>query len=243
MTVALIDSDIVAYRAAASCKGDDPLEIANLRADGLMHQIIQTTGADHFVPFISGTRNFRYELYPEYKANRTKPPPIHREGVKNFLVTEWLAQVSDGIEADDAIGIKHTELKEAGERPVICSIDKDFKQLSGHFYDFVKDMFFTVGDTEADRFFYKQLLLGDKSDNIPGFDGKARQSPTKLISHFYSLIDETDDPLLMYRHCYDAFIDHGGLEEEDLHLTAKLCFILRREGVFWTPPLLDMEQR
>ena len=235
MTVALIDADIVAFRCAASCKGDDPLEIANLRADNLMRQIIATTGAESFIPFISGTRNFRYELYPDYKANRTKEPPPHRQGVKNFLVEEWLANVSDGIEADDAIGIHHTTFKEAGETPIICSIDKDFKQLSGRFYDFVKDTFFEVSEVEAERFFYKQLLLGDKSDNIPGYDGKPRQTPTKAILSWYEDIDATDDPLDMYAVCREAFND-----DEALHLTAKLCFILRREDTHWKPPLLDL---
>ena len=242
MTVALIDSDIIAYRCAASCKGDDPLEIANLRADNLMRQIIEKTGADQYIPFISGTRNFRYDLYPEYKANRTKEPPIHRQGVKNFLVTEWMAQVSDGIEADDAIGIAHTTAKESGEVPIICSIDKDFKQLSGKFYDFVKDEFFDVDEVGAERYFYKQLILGDKSDNIPGYDGKARQAPTNPIKSWYYDIDQTDDPLEMYGIAYDAFME-GGQQESDLHLTAKLCFILRREEVYWTPPLLDMARR
>lgn len=236
MRVALIDADIVAFRCAASCKGEDPPEIANLRADRLMRQTIENTQADAHLGFISGSRNYRYDLFPDYKANRRGAvDPIHRQSVKEFLILEWMCLVSDGIEADDAIGIEHTRFTRQGDVPIICSIDKDFKQLSGRFYDFVLDKHFEVGQDEAKRYFYKQLVLGDKSDNIPGYDGKARQKPTKLIQHYYDLIGLAETEWGMYNQAFDAFME-GGQTQDDLHLTAQLCYILRNEGEFWKPP-------
>ena len=241
--VALVDGDIVAFRCAASCKGEDPSSLANFRADQLIRDVIQATQAELVEVFLSGTRNFRYELFPDYKANRRESvDPIYRQSCKEYLITNWFASVSDGIEADDAIGIAHTTLTSVNNTPIICSIDKDFKQLSGEFYDFVKEEFFTVDPLEAQRYFYKQLLLGDRSDNIPGYDGKARQKPTKQIQAWYSMIDESDSESEMYAICWDAFHSAStSLDEATyrLHLTAQLCYILRKENHYWTMPVLD----
>ncbi len=236
MRVALVDGDIIAFRASASCKGDDPPEIANIRADKLINQIIESTQVDDVKVFISGQRNFRYDLYPLYKANRKSTEPPHRQSCKEFLVVEWNGRVSDGYEADDAIAIEHTRLTKKGLAPVICSIDKDFQQLAGEFYNFVSEDSFFVTELQAKRTFYKQLVLGDKSDNIPGFDGKARQKPTKVIQYHHELIDGAETDVEMYNQCLDAFCESGGQTEDDLILTAKLCYLLRHEDDVWHPP-------
>ena len=51
------------------------------------------------------------------------------------MISEWNAQVVDGMEADDAIAIKATELD---HKAVICSLDKDFKQVPCPMYDYTK---------------------------------------------------------------------------------------------------------
>lgn len=233
MRVALVDGDIVAFRCAASAN-NDPEEIALLRADQLMRDIGAACQADLTCTFISGHRNFRYDLYPEYKANRRESvDPVHRQATKNFLVTEWAALVSDGYEADDHIGITHAAF--GGDTPIICSIDKDFKQLSGEFYNFVKNEFFHVDEVNAKRFFYKQLILGDKSDNIPGYDGKPRAKPTKEIQRYWDFLDGLDSELDMYLQVVDAFMA-AGQTVDDVLLTAKLCYIWRKENDEWKPP-------
>ena len=236
MRVALVDADIIAFRCSASCKGDDPIEIANLRADKLVHQILDATQADAYELFISGTENFRYDIYPDYKANRRDSvDPIYRQACKEFLVIEWLAQVSEGYEADDAIGIEHSRFKAQGDIPIICSIDKDFHQFAGRFYNFVTEKHYEISKDEALRNFYKQLILGDKTDNIPGYDGKARQKPTKIIQYYYDLIGTTLTEWAMYDICLDAYME-GGQTQDDLHLTAQLCYILRTREDKWKPP-------
>lgn len=102
---ALIDGDIVVYSNAASAE-DDPVEVAYMRIDQMMHSILDTTGADTFRVFLSGSNNFRHEIYPEYKANRKDMiDPRWRKACKEYLVREWDAEVTDGYEADDALGI------------------------------------------------------------------------------------------------------------------------------------------
>jgi len=172
MSIALIDGDIVAYRCAASCMPSktrpekEDLSVAISRADELCYRILNSCQADEYRIFISGTDNFRNQLYPEYKANRREIiRPEHLDPVRLFLVGEWKASVTAGHEADDAIGIA------ANEHSVICSIDKDLRQIPGEHYNFVKDVFDTVSPYDAVRNFYTQLLVGDPSDNVAGVAG------------------------------------------------------------------------
>lgn len=81
-----------------------------------MRRIIDDTKADTYRAFIGGEDNYRYQIYPEYKANRTdKPRPTWLQDVRAFLVEEWKAEIVNGQEADDMLGIIQTRLrKEAG---------------------------------------------------------------------------------------------------------------------------------
>lgn len=227
MTVALIDSDIVAFRAAASCKGDDPLELCHYRIDKLYDQILGRTGAKSFRSFLSGSRNWRKDYYEPYKANRRKQvDPIYRQQAKEYIIEHWSGEVSDGIEADDDIAIAHTETP-----GIICSIDKDFQQLSGSFYNFVTDTLFSIDEITATRFFYKQMMLGDKSDNVPGFDGKPRAQPTNHIKWAWSEIDERLSEHDMQDFTFEQFIEHGG----DFELTGTLLYLWRKNPDQWLP--------
>lgn len=223
---AIIDGDIVAFRCAASLKEDDPLEIGIIRADRLMNQIIQDVNGEP-ITFLSGARNFRKEIYPAYKANRTKPKPQFLNDISEFLIHEWGAEVADGYEADDAIGIKACETTET----TICSIDKDFRQIPRVFYNFVKNEFEVITELEAKRTFYKQLLLGDKSDNIPGWDGMPRQKPTNIIKAWYEDIDKMEDEMDMFN------LVRGAFQNDDaLLLTGRLVYIWRKDPDEWNFP-------
>jgi len=236
--IALIDSDIVAFRCAASCKGEDGPEIANIRADKLMRQILERTGSESYRAFLSGSRNWRKDLYPEYKANRRDMPnPEHLYSCKEFLIKEWNAEVSDGIEADDDISIAWA-LDPDGV--VVCSIDKDFHQLHSSFYNFVKDEIYSINEIQAMRYFYKQTILGDKGDNVPGYDGKARQAPTKAIQAVYEDLEECQTAEECYKTCLTAY-EEVGRTEDDLILTAKLLYLWRRNPDEWTPPIGSRE--
>ena len=229
--VALIDGDIVAYRCAATCKGEDPSEIACIRADSLIRQILETLGCPDYWLFLSGQTNFRYAIYPNYKANRRDVVrPKWLQPTREYLCVEWRADVTDGIEADDAIGIKHTELTAVNFNPIICSLDKDFRQIAGEHYNFVKEELSQVSELDAIRNFYKQLVLGDKGDHIPGFDGVFRQKPTIYINTVFDEIDLATSPKMMYnivRSCYKT---------PDLMRNAQCLYIRRKEGEEWEFP-------
>jgi hypothetical protein len=66
------------------------------------------------------------------------------------------------MEADDAMGIAQ------GDDTVICSIDKDMLTVPGMHYNWQKDTFTNQSETAADTFLHRQLITGDRTDNVFG---------------------------------------------------------------------------
>jgi 5'-3' exonuclease len=182
MKIALIDGDLISYRCAASCEPTkeklerEPLDLAIRRADELLYRILNTTQTEEYRLFLSGSTNFRKRLYPLYKANRERyPKPEHLESVREFLVREWRGEICTGYEADDGIGIA------AKEDFVICSNDKDFRQIEGEIYNPVKDEFEVVDAESAALNFFTHMVVGDTSDNLPGIRGIGPVKARRLL--------------------------------------------------------------
>jgi hypothetical protein len=174
--------DIVAYRCAASCEPTkkkpfrEPLELAILRTDELMFRILNETDADEYAGWLSGNENFRTVIYPEYKANRVGlVRPEYLQNVREFMITDWNAKIAVGYEADDAIGMAFDGTG------VICSIDKDFKQIPGRHYNFVTFEFDDVDDYTAELNFWSSMLIGDRVDNIPGVPGIGKVKAPRML--------------------------------------------------------------
>lgn len=189
----LIDGDIVAYRCAATVKEDEDKEIAFYRMDVLLQQIFDATEADEYELWLSGGNNFRKLIYPEYKANRKDMvPPVYLQDCREYLVSVWKAKLSDGVEADDMLGLGQTD------DSVIATIDKDLRMVPGKHYNFVKFILDEVTEGDAIRHFYKQLLIGDKADNITGVVGIGPVKAGKAIDYLNSEQEMLDTVLCLY---------------------------------------------
>jgi hypothetical protein len=117
---------------------------------------------------LSGPGNFRNDIATvrEYKGNRKEDHKPHwYQQIRNYLTEQWDAEVIEGREADDECAI----LTYQGDgNSIICTIDKDLDQVPGHHYDYVKKIFYHTEVDEGHALFYKQVLSGDSTDNIPG---------------------------------------------------------------------------
>jgi len=221
---ALIDADIVGFSCAAYNE-EWGWEACQEDIDNLMKRIIETTDSDSYLAVLTGGNNFRYEIYPEYKANRVgKPKPSMLEDARAYLVTAWGAIVTDGYEADDRLGIE--QCSEQFGSTVICSIDKDLKQIPGYHYNWRKNERDTISPLDGLRSLYRSLLTGDTTDNISGVGGIG---PVKSARAINDLTTELD----MYEVCAALY---GDERLEEMHRNAKLLFILRQEGRMWEPP-------
>lgn len=223
---ALVDGDIVCYANAASAELD-PVEVAYMRIDQMMHSILDTTGSDTFRVFLSGGSNFRHEIYPEYKANRKDmADPRWRSACKEYLVREWDAEVTDGYEADDALGINQTA------DTIICTIDKDLDQVPGLHYSWPivrkgnivrEGKIYEVSEAEGIRSFYRSLLVGDRTDNIFGVDGIGKVKAAQMIDNL-----ETEEE--MFERVAELY--QGDMDR--LRMNGDCLWIQRQEHQRWS---------
>lgn len=180
MTIALIDADIVAFRAAA-VSNEDPHEGAALeRVDWTMQMIMDNLQTNQYRAYLTGQDNFRKKLYPEYKANRKdKPLPKYLNECKEHLVMRWKAKISIESEADDLLGIDQCESEP--ETTVICSIDKDLLQIPGRHYNFVNQNMRNIAPDVGFYNFMLQMAIGDVSDNVKGLPGIGHKKAPRLL--------------------------------------------------------------
>lgn len=217
---ALIDGDIVVYRSAASAAGEETW-VALARADKLVRDILEETHATSYNVYLTGSRNFRRDIAPSYKANRPDARPEHWQAVRDFLIAEHKATMCNGYEADDAMGFTQDK---SGGSTVICSIDKDLKQIPGKHYNFVKKEVAIVSPDEGLRFLYIQSLVGDRSDNIVGVEGIGPVKAERALK-------DLETELEWYEKCRELYND-----DERLHLNMKLLYIWQKENDEWQPP-------
>jgi len=239
-----LDGDLIAYRASASCEPTkakpflEPPEVAIWRLNDMISRICVATNSPDIECYIGGSDNFRYNIYPLYKANRTKEKPTYLESCREQLVTQYGATVVNGKETDDMLGIRQTQLDGASR---ICSLDKDLLMIPGQHFNWVNQEFKLVSPLDGLRTFYKQLILGDKSDNIPGFDGALRGSCPKFVAKLQEPIDSMTEEEDMYYYVRDVYdnasnLFDGELVAETMHRNASLLYILTEEEKYWQPP-------
>jgi hypothetical protein len=214
----------------------DPAPIVLNSVDKYIENIVSETGGTPTI-FLSGPNNFRKEIYPLYKENRKNfVRPINYDLIREHLITRHGAVVTDGMEADDAMGIWQWMdwVGGTGElNTVICTIDKDLNMIPGKHYNFVTGEMFTVSEGEATYNFYKQLLTGDSTDNIKGIPGVGEKTAIKILASCAS--DEHYKKAV-----YNAYVNYITKEckectKEQVHkramseisLNGKLLWILR----------------
>ncbi len=232
----LIDADSLCYKAGFVCNQEDQERLACWQVGQIVNDIVKDTNCETYKVYLSGSGNFRYSFYPEYKGNRVNMVrPIHLQAMREFLVTEFGATVSDGTEADDELGIAQcTAIMQphwADQPPTaIAAIDKDLDMIPGLHYNYNKKTWNEVGDLDAMRWFFYQLIMGDRADNIPGFDGKMRNSPVpKFLQRHVDYLYETDDYDEMLTHVFCMYND----DWDRFNLSARCLWIWRKEQDNW----------
>lgn len=153
--------------------------------DGLVGDIIEATDANEASLYLTGERNYRETIAVSlpYKGNRDKGhKPHHYAQIRDHLINEWGAILVEGQEADDALGIAQVTSQNTGKDTVICSIDKDLLMIPGLHYNWVKDEWNDIDEHQGWYNFYKQMLTGDKADNIGGIPGVGEQTAKHILA-------------------------------------------------------------
>ena len=152
------------------------------------------------VLFDAKRKNFRNEIFPDYKGTRKEIPEDlipQFELIRNAVSALNLNYLEmDGFEADDLIATYAAKALKKGYEVVIVSGDKDLMQLirpGVEFYDPMKDKFFTPEDVREKFGVYPehvvdvQALSGDSIDNVPGVPGIGPKTAAELVNQFGSL--------------------------------------------------------
>jgi len=150
----------------------------------------------------------RFEMYPQYKANRSPTDPalvVQKPFLQPLLEAFGHTCLRiDGVESDDVIATLSKKYAERGDDVLVVSTDKDLMQL-------VKDgsVVFSryaqgSGDRKTHEFYEEEhvvqkmgvrpdqiadylALVGDDVDNIPGVFGLGEKTAVKLLQEYGSL--------------------------------------------------------
>ncbi|MFT4635176.1 MAG: DNA polymerase-1 [Arenicella sp.] len=145
-------------------------------------------------------KNFRHQLYSDYKANRPSMPDELRsqiEYVHTAVKALGLPLVAvPGVEADDVIGTYAKLASDAGQTVLIASGDKDLAQVVNDKVNLIDTMKKVILDeagvlekfgVRPDQIVDYLTLMGDTSDNIPGVPKVGPKTAVKWIAEYGSL--------------------------------------------------------
>lgn len=179
--------------------------------------------------FFTGRNNFRKTVDPEYKGHRLKRKPLGFHRLVKWACLEYPAQLEEGLEADDLLGMRCHQTK---INSVLISADKDLRQIQCRQWNGSEEVTPTL--LECDYFFFQQILTGDAVDGYKGCPGIGAVKAKAIL-------DKTPREL-WWEAVVNTFVK-AGLTEADALQNAQLARILRpgeydwkaRTPLLWTP--------
>lgn len=230
-SIALIDADLWVYDAGfASERRDEegekeilPFSYAKNIIDMRLEYIMDTLKCAEYEFYLTGKGNFRYDKATRlpYKGNRKdNTKPYHLENITNYLQFAYGATVIDGMEADDMLAIRQTQL---GDSSVIVSRDKDLRMVKGWHYgygvgnqkeqdlEYIDEVGYLIL-LEGKRpklkgggmkWFYAQCMMGDKTDNIPGLPRTGDIAAFKTLNECESVEEMHKKVLALYKEKFE----------------------------------------
>ena len=201
----LVDGSAYIFRAFFALppmtRSDGTPTNAVFGVSSMLLNLFEQTDADFVaVIFDAKRKNFRNDIYPDYKGHRPDAP---EELVPQFpLIHEAVEALSlpcismEGFEADDLIATYARQARALGSEVTIVSSDKDLMQLVDDgisMWDPMKNK--TIGEAEVvekfgvgpNRVVDVQALAGDSTDNVPGVPGIGIKTAATLINEFGDL--------------------------------------------------------
>lgn len=145
-------------------------------------------------------KNFRHEMYPEYKANRDAMPDelaVQIQPLHDIILAMGLPLiVIEGVEADDVIGTLSVEASKQNIQVLISTGDKDMAQLVDKNVTLINTMTgkYMNEDGVVEKFGVRAeqmidylALVGDTSDNIPGVTKVGPKTAQKWLAAYDSI--------------------------------------------------------
>ena len=245
--IALIDADILAYQAAVAVENpikwdDDLWTLHAYESDAVvkfvdhLNSILEKVGTSEYVLTFSDSENWRKEVLPTYKANRSGTrKPMVLKALREWAMETHPYEMCPTLEGDDVLGILATGKKYKPGEVVICSLDKDFKTIPGRHYNFGRDEFFNIDTDQARYWHMMQTLTGDSTDGYAGCPGCGPKTAEKILGSL--------DPREYWKGVVKAYAAAGLCEDEALvqARVARICWasdydFKKKQVKLWNPP-------
>lgn len=256
----LFDADMLIYRFCCACQEDSPFnkELV-LKAcptetwDTIQMRVKQCVelASAHFDESIEVVmvlspkeKTFRYDLFPEYKANRKDiVKPVLLSEMYKKIQKEYHTEIWDNLEADDVLGV----LADQGNTCIVSN-DKDLKQIETNHMSLSEPEFIEYS-YYGEQFFLKQCIAGDSTDGYYGVPGIGMKKAEKILN---AKGWTWDTVVSCYTEAMSPKTKNGkkvesvnlGLTEEDALLNARMAYILKEKEEYnseagtvnyWTP--------
>ena len=167
----------------------------------MLSKLLRTYNPSYLcVIFDAKGKNFRHEIYDQYKANRSSMPVELSQQVSPIIdliksLGIKILQVPD-VEADDVIATLASQNYKDNIKVLISSGDKDLAQLVNSRVTLINSMDEKILDTNGvikkfgvtpEKIFDYLVLVGDASDNIPGVDKVGPKTAVSLLDKYDNL--------------------------------------------------------
>ena len=166
--------------------------------DKLISFLEELVDIDEIIVCNGSKNNFRKDISPTYKLNRTQKRPEILLPLHERVKFHYDSVYGDGVETDDVVATLWAEEVEKNgvDSVIIMSLDKDYKQFPCWFYDYnyKRRELVKISEGEALNNFYSQMIIGDTADNINYCKGYGKSYAKKLFQEAnseYSLVSRT----------------------------------------------------
>ena len=247
----LIDGDILIYEVGYAAEAgwqqsgfpsfDYVAEILDNRIANICAMVGATSPP---IIYLTGVGNFRNDIAKRtpYKE-RPSLKPWHYKNIKAYLRGNYNAITSTGMEADDLMAIEQSSrIRDGHMDSIICTRDKDLRQVPGHHYGWELGNQPSFGPMLANSlgslclsedgkklsgtgelFFYAQCLTGDRVDTVPGL-------PKCGAVGAFKILDGAADTYTAFRRvqeAYRAFYGDADKGDEELLEQGRLLWMTR----------------
>lgn len=191
----VIDGDSIPYMIGWHHREHEDEQLVRQAVNQFIKDFLLLAGLNKYIGVLAApkSRCYRYDLYKykPYKGNRGEAEDWlarWKPVIVDELVSTWrFVYAPEHLETDDVVAT----LVEGNTKAMLCSPDKDLKQVAGYHLNFkgksaeedrMPLTFEAIGHSEAERILWKQVLTGDSTDNINGLTGMGSVKADKLLS-------------------------------------------------------------
>lgn len=222
-----------------------PFEVCWGAVQSKIERILEAVKADEYMIYLSSPeiQTWRMEAatIKPYKGHRDdKEKPAYWELIRSNLAIHYPCEIVEFMEADDALSIEqYQDLKVNPTKDVantvICSRDKDLNMVPGFHYAWAcgkspERELWWQDELGGLREFYKQVLMGDVTDNIPGLFGVGEKSA--LVKKLADMESERE----MFNHVFKCYQDRfGSYAQQFLIENGQLLWMQRTPEDRWNP--------